>query len=186
MLHILSQPGSLENTSKILSAITKEQERRLNMEGYIVKYHMRGIDCRNSTLTVQIPEIWLADEKDAPHMCIYPEYLLAHGRKPIQAYIYAIYEYCKNQQKASQRKAAAKAAQLFGLLKFAHTTLGRVLKKLVAVVGDIEESDTDSPGCGAPEAGGAKFEPRECASFFSASGCPCISRQGTGLKPQAI
>ena len=29
MLHILSQPGTLENTSRTISAISKEQDRRL-------------------------------------------------------------------------------------------------------------------------------------------------------------
>ena len=66
-------------------------------------------------------------------MVILPEYLLPRRRYPIQVYLYAINEYCDDGNK-SQRKAAEKAIKLFGLATFAHTTLGRALKKLYMVI----------------------------------------------------
>jgi hypothetical protein len=77
-------------------------------------------------------------------MVILPEYLLPHKWYPIQVYLYAINEYCNDENK-SQRKAAEKAKKLFGLTTFAHTTLGRNLKKLYTVIGDIEDAQSISP-----------------------------------------
>jgi hypothetical protein len=76
-------------------------------------------------------------------MVILPEYLLPRKWYPIQVYLYAINEYC-NDRNMSQRKAAEKAIKLFGLETFAHTTLGRSLKKLYKVIGDIEELQSNS------------------------------------------
>ena len=81
--------------------------------------------------------------EDTPHMVILPEYLLPRKRYPMQVYLYAINEYCNNGNK-SQRKSAEKAIKLFGLTTFAHTTLGRTLKKLYMVIGDIEEAQSIS------------------------------------------
>lgn len=86
----------------------------------------------------------MADVEDTPHMVILPEYLLPRRWYPIQVYLYAINEYCNDGNK-SQRKAAEKAIKLFGLTTFAHTTLGRTLKKLYMVIGDIEEAQSISP-----------------------------------------
>lgn len=77
-------------------------------------------------------------------MVILPEYLLPRRWYPIQVYLYAINEYCNDGNK-SQRKAAEKAIKLFGLTTFAHTTLGRTLKKLYMIIGDIEEAQSISP-----------------------------------------
>lgn len=85
----------------------------------------------------------MAGVEDTPHMVILPEYLLPRKWYPIQVYLYAINEYCNDGNK-SQRKAAKKAIKLFGLETFAHTTLGRNLKKLYTVIGDIEELQSNN------------------------------------------
>jgi len=111
-------------------------------------------------------------------MVILPEYLLLRKRYPIQVYLYAINEYCNNGNK-SQRKAARKAIKLFGLETFAHTTLGRTLKKLYKIICDIEEaqsinlevievSDTMSEGTatGSQDVVGLAGRCRRIKSFF--------------------
>lgn len=113
-------------------------------EGYIIKYHSRSIEYRHRVYDIQVPEIWRADAYDTPHMVILPEYLLPRKWYPIQIYLYAINEYC-NGRSMSQRKAAEKAIKLFGLTTFAHTTLGRALKRLYKVIGDIEKAQSISP-----------------------------------------
>lgn len=113
-------------------------------EGYAIKYHSRSIEYRHRVYDIHVPEIWLDDACDTPHMVILPEYLLPRKWYPIQVYLYAIHEYC-NGGSMSQRKAAGKAAKLFGLTTFAHTTLGRALKKLYKVICDIEEAQPISP-----------------------------------------
>ena len=80
-------------------------------------------------------------------MLILPEYLFLRMRYPIQVYIYAINEYCRDEG-TSQRKAAEKARKLFGLTTFSHSTLGRTLKKLLALVDDIVKPQHNvSEGC---------------------------------------
>jgi len=144
-------------------------------EGYCIKYHSRKIEYRHKVYDIQVPEIWLDGDKDTPHMVILPDYLLLRMRYPIQVYLYAINVYC-NDIRMSQREAAQKTMQQFGLTTFAHTTLGRALKKLLAVIVDIEKASdmhetSDADGAiedasAAVKAGGALEEYRERAKIF--------------------
>ena len=131
-------------TSKKSPSYRSDKSNCFFEEGYAIKYHSRSIEYRHRVYDIQVPEIWLAGSEDAPHMVILPEYLLPRRWYPIQVYLYAINEYCNDGNK-SQRKAAEKAIKLFGLTTFAHTTLGRALKKLYMVIGDIEETQSISP-----------------------------------------
>jgi ParB family chromosome partitioning protein len=79
-------------------------------------------------------------------MLILPEYLLPGRPCPLEVYLFAINEYCGGRG-VSQRHAAETARERFGLATFAHTTLGRALKKLCGVIGGIEAERP--PGDGA-------------------------------------
>jgi hypothetical protein len=72
-------------------------------------------------------------------MLILPEYLLPRRPYPIEAYLFAIHEYCRDRG-ISQREAAKRTRARFGLTTFAHTTLGRALKRLCKVIDDIEKT----------------------------------------------
>jgi hypothetical protein len=110
--------------------------------GYSVKYHNRQIEYRHKVYDVQIPEIWLEGDEDTPHMLILPDNILLRGWYPVQVYLYAIDEYCKDEN-ISQRKVAKKTIRIFGLTTFAHTTLGRKLKKISEIIIDIEKMQTN-------------------------------------------
>lgn len=117
--------------------------------GYSIKYHSYKIEYRHRSHEIQAPEVWLADSPESPRMLILPEYLLPRRPYPIEVYACAMNEYC-GESGMSQREAAETARKRFGLATFAHTTLGRALKKLREVIGGIEKAP-----CRAGETGGA-------------------------------
>ena len=75
-------------------------------------------------------------------MVIVPDYLILHRRYPVHVYIYAINEYCNGTSK-SQREAAKKTREQFGLETFAHTTLGRACKRLCTTIDEINKSQNE-------------------------------------------
>ena len=115
-------------------------------------FHSRQIEYRKKEYEIQIPEIWLPGENN-PHMVIFAEYLLSRRRYPLQVYLFALNEYC-NDRGASQRDIAKKTRERYGLGTFAHTTLGRALKRLHIIINTIEqtvqnsnEEDGGADGC---------------------------------------
>ena len=70
---------------------------------------------------------------DGTFVMVIPHFLIPGRRYPIFVYLYAISLYSANPE-MGQRKAAEMTRKLFGLATFAHTTLGRALKKLCQLI----------------------------------------------------
>ena len=69
---------------------------------------------------------------------VVPEFMIPGRWYPIYVYIYGMVLYSSN-PKMGQREAAEKTRKRFGLETFSHTTLGRAMKKLEALINTNEE-----------------------------------------------
>ena len=77
---------------------------------------------------------------------VVPDFLIPGRKYPIFVYLHAISLYSSNPA-MGQREAAEKTRKLFGLATFAHTTLGRALKKMHQTISQsivVESSDTNT------------------------------------------
>jgi hypothetical protein len=87
----------------------------------------------NRELQLECPVIKNPQQEN---IVIWPAIKLPHRKYPVHIYLYAVAIYLSSN--LSMRKVAAKVRNVFGLDKFSHSTLSRSLKKLVAIVDELE------------------------------------------------
>ena len=80
-----------------------------------------------------ISKPYLSQHKE--HSLIIPAFLVSHRRYPVYIYVFAINLYSVN-PKLGQRKVAEETRKKFSLKTFAHTTVGRAMKKLAQTLAE--------------------------------------------------
>jgi len=75
-------------------------------------------------------------------LVIWPAFKLPFRKYPVHVYLYAVALYLSSD--LSMRKVAEKVRITFGLEKFSHSTVSRALKKLTAIVEEIEKLMTEA------------------------------------------
>jgi len=129
-MYILIQTNPIENQKKTIIIHTQAPEKE---QEYIDNGYQKHE--RQYKLTYQHREyIVICSEfrkKGKDTIVLIPEYLIPGRPYPIYVYLFAIDLYSSNPN-MSQREAANATRKQFGLKSFAHTTLGRALKKLVS------------------------------------------------------
>ena len=75
-------------------------------------------------------------------MVIWPAFKLPFRKYPVHVYLHAVALYLSSD--LSMRKVAEKVRITFGLEKFSHSTVSRALKKLTAIVEELEKLLTEA------------------------------------------
>ena len=135
-MFMLTQTDRLDNSlvkNIYIRAPKKEQE--LLIAGHLRYDRVYQVSERGKEYIIRCPEFRCGD-KGGEAIVIIPEYLLPSRPYPVYIYLYAIDLYSRN-PKMGQREAAKRTQKEFGLATFAHTTLGRALKKIIQINGDI-------------------------------------------------
>jgi len=117
--------------SKIIYVLTMEQVNSYRELGYSCKERRYKVTINYREYEIACTEIW--KKGDTEHTVIIPAFLLPRRGYPLDVYVYAINLYC-NEPKMSQRSVAEATKKYFGLDKFAHTTIGRAMKKLSKIM----------------------------------------------------
>jgi len=139
-IHILTHPGRIENKgTHEYKILTDQQEQAYLDEGLAVREHDYKLQCGEASIEVRCPEIAEMGSTDGAKYLILPEFLLPGRPYPIYVYVYAIETYCTNPG-MSQREAATRTRERFGLETFSHTTLGRAMKKLERQIEEYESA----------------------------------------------
>jgi len=132
-MKILSHPGNLENSvDQTYEVQADDLERDYKEAGYHRHDRYYKLTYRHQEYTVVCPEFIKPTPKGNPceRIVIIPEFLIPQRPYPVYVYLYAINLYSTDPS-ISQRAAAEETRKQFGLETFAHTTLGRALKRLV-------------------------------------------------------
>jgi hypothetical protein len=144
-MFILTQAGRLEdcedNTYRVqapdledeyLSGGYSRHERSSQLKSLHKGYVVLCAEFRNGTESI----------------VLVPEFLVPGRTYPVYVYMYAIDLYSKAPEKG-QRWAAEETRKQFGLVSFAHTTLGRALKAFIGIIGEnamtSDETATEAP-----------------------------------------
>jgi len=150
-MYIITQGAPLENSiDRIYTVQATALERGYIEAGYQRRERIFKLTYKHGGYIVICPE-FRNGGKGAEPIVIIPEFLVPGRRYPVEVYLYAIDLYSREKGKG-QRWAAAEARKRYGLEKaeFAHTTLGRALKKLSSRLEEIGEAKI----IGAHESGG--------------------------------
>jgi len=141
-LQIITDKSRIETSSdKVFRVPPPQQEQSLNGRTYRL---MLG----RSEYEIVCPEI----QDDGAEYLVVPEFLIPGRKYPIYVYLYAAVLYSSN-PKMGQREAAEKTRKRFDLETFSHTTLGRAMKKMEALIKTDEnepesnESQQSGVGC---------------------------------------
>jgi len=133
-IHIVTDKRRIETTAdKVFRVLTPEQEQAYLDGNVLLKERIYPLQCGQSIYEIICPEIQNKKNLDASKYIIIPEFLIPRRPYPIYVYIYGIVLYSSN-PKMGQREAAEKTRIRFGLTTFSHTTLGRAMKKLEALI----------------------------------------------------
>jgi hypothetical protein len=100
------------------------------------KERIYALECGQAVYEIYCPEI----QEDGVKYLIVPEFMIPGRPYPIYVYLYAIVLYSSNPE-MGQREAAEKTRKRFGLTTFSHTTLGRAMKTVEALV----KTDANEP-----------------------------------------
>ena len=134
-MYILTQSGPFENReNKIFEVTVPDLEKQYTDAGCQRHERVYGITYRHGEHTVICPEFRKSGEEAA---VIIPEFLIPGRPYLLEVYLYAIDLYSGALEKG-QRWAAEETRKRFGLKTFAHTTLGRALKKLADKLQETE------------------------------------------------
>ena len=146
-LNIITDKRRIETTSdKVFRVLPPNQKCSLNGRTYRL---MLG----RSEYEIFCPEI----EDDEARYLFVPEFMIPGRPYPIYVYLYAAVLYSSN-PKMGQREAAEKTRKRFDLQKFSHTTLGRAMKKMEALIKtDGNEPNRDNESNESPQAGARCF-----------------------------
>jgi len=145
-MKILTQPGRLDQSQQHTYQI--DEDNNLNQkyqgDGYQKRERIYQLTYQYHIYTIICPEY----RKQTDIVLIIPEFLLPGRPYPIYVYLYAIEDYSKNPDK-SQRHSAEATRKQFGLTTFAHTTLGRAIKRFVKQhMAETENNDAKEKGKG--------------------------------------
>lgn len=148
-MYILTQSERFENSKdNIYRVQATELEKQYLDTSYQERERSYKIKYQYKEYTVICPE-FRDDKKGDEPIVIIPEILVPGRPYPIYVYLYAIDLYSGAPEKG-QRWAVEETRKYFGLVSFAHTTLGRALK---AFVRNIEEAEKASKNTCAEAAG---------------------------------
>ena len=96
-------------------------------------------------------------QDDEVRYLVVPEFMIPGRKYPIYVYLYAAVLYSSN-PKMGQREAAEKTRKRFDLEKFSHTTLGRAMKKIEALINTYEnEPEPDNESNESQQSGPGRF-----------------------------
>jgi len=153
-IHIVTDKRRFETTAdKVFCVLTPEQRQAYLDENLVLKERTYPLQFGQSEYKIICPEIQDKKNLDADKYIIIPEFLIPRRPYPIYVYIYGMVLYSSN-PKMGQREAAEKTRKRFGLTTFSHTTLGRAMKKLEALIKtnenkperDNEAKESQKPG----------------------------------------
>ena len=152
-MYILTQGTPLENCdSKIYRIQIVDLEKQYYAAGYQRRERIYKIKYKYKEYIIICPEFRSCNKSDEP-IVIIPEFLIPGRPYPVYVYLYAIDMYSSNPD-MGQRKAAEAARKQFGLIHFAHTTLGRALKVFACKIEELEKTSGNS--CNETMSGGGK------------------------------
>ena len=92
------------------------------------------LQCGREAYEIHCPEV----QTENGRVLIVPTLIIPGMRYPVYVYIYAVTVYSANPE-MGQREAAKLTKEYFGLETFSHTTLGRAMKKVEALIADGAE-----------------------------------------------
>ena len=150
-MYIITRSAPLENTNNTNYEIkSPEIEAAYRSAGY-QRYERRyKLEYHHKDYIIVCPEYRDTANNRKP-IVIIPEFLIPGRPYPVYIYLYAIDLYSSNPE-LGQRAAAEATRKHFGLATFAHTTLGRALKRFVQKaeetksVSQTEDHDDQSNG----------------------------------------
>ena len=130
-MYILIQDSNFENHKEINYHVqAPELEKEYTDAGYERGERSYKVKYQHREYTVICQEFRSKQESQGnKHIVLIPDFLIPGRPYPIQAYLFAINTYSNNPD-MGQREAAEITRKHFGLKTFAHTTLGRALKRL--------------------------------------------------------
>jgi hypothetical protein len=153
-MNILAQALPIENSENNIYRVQALEPQVAELKkyyldaGYQERERSYKIKYQHKEYTVICLE-FRDDKKGGEPIMIIPEFLVPGRPYPIYVYLYAIDLY-SGAPAAGQRWAAEETRKYFGLVSFAHTTLGRALKTFVR---NIEETEKASENTCAKAAG---------------------------------
>jgi hypothetical protein len=196
---ILTDCGTIENSeNQEIHVFSAEQKQALLEAGWIMHTHVYKITYRHKVYEVYCPEIsgqetgcrgafsWTPAQRiqtesgAGERILIVPEWMTPHRPYPLSVYLFAIHLYC-SEAGISQREAARRTREYFGLETFSHTTLGRALKVLETSLLQAESATAGSESDGSGAADGAA---KEKPGAWGGSGFP--TRQDTEEKRKHV
>jgi hypothetical protein len=132
-MYILTQAVLLKNSKdNIFQVQDAKLEKQYLSVGYKRYERSYKIKEQYKEYTVICPE-FRNDTEGAEPIVIIPEFIVPGRPYAVYVYLYAIDLYSSDPEK-SQRRVAEETRKLFGLLTFAHTTLGRALKSFIRII----------------------------------------------------
>jgi hypothetical protein len=142
---ILTQAGRLEDCKdNIYRVQAPHLEDEYLSGGYSRHERSYQLKYLHKEYVVLCPEFRNGTES----IVLVPEFLVPGRIYPVYVYMYAIDLYSGAPEKG-QRWAAEETRKQFGLVSFAHTTLGRALKAFIGIIGGnaltSDETDTQTP-----------------------------------------
>ena len=168
-MYTLAQTNSLENNEETIYIVqAPELEEKYQQAGYQKCERSYKLRYQHKEYTVLCPE-YRNDEIGVEPIIIVPAFFIPRRPYPVHVYLYAIDLYSSNPT-MGQREVAETTRKLFGLIHFAHTTLGRALKAFVRSIEEIAPTSEESYDDGLRETGkedavqhtnGAKCEEQE-------------------------
>jgi len=155
-MKILTQPGRLDQSQQHTYQVDEDNSLSQKYDGIGYRKNERTyqVTYRHHVYTIICPEY----RKETDIVLIIPEFLLPGRPYPIYVYLYAIDDYSKNPN-TSQRQSAEATRKHFGLETFAHTTLGRFLKRFVKK--HISETEDNNTSEASQEQAGESQQSRE-------------------------
>jgi hypothetical protein len=134
-MFILTQAGLLRNNKEnIYQVQDTELEKQYLSDGNKRYERSYKIKEQYKEYTVICPE-YRNDTEGAEPIVIIPEFIVPGRPYPVYVYLYAIDIYSSDPGKG-QRRAAEETRKFFGLMTFAHTTLGRALRSFIRVINE--------------------------------------------------
>jgi len=177
-MKIIPQPGQIENTKDQIYKVEIDSRTEQNYlaQGYEKRKRTYQITYHNRVNTIICPEF----HKDLTNtILIIPEFLIPRRPYPLCVYLFAINLYCHN-PKLSQRKAAVAVRKEFGLSTFAHTTLGRALKRFTALFAQESVASTEPENEGTADAKATAETPPSPPRLFPSLQATAKIRQAVG------
>lgn len=161
-MFILTQDRQIENSeNNIYRVQAAELEKQYLNAGYQERERSYKIKYQYKEYTVICLE-FRDDKKGNEPIVIIPEFLVPGRPYPVYVYLYAIDLYSGSPEKG-QRWAGEETRKYFGLASFAHTTLGRALKRFVRNIEEAEKA-SENTRTEVPDDDGNKSESQKADS----------------------